>query len=112
MTFLSPRVRYRIVPIVLALIGCAVLLSFFIDVPVAWADVLHWFNFEYWSVSWPNIFAPSVWTLLGFIVADIRHDRRMRRERLHPSSVSELAGQIEALSDKLVELMGGSDDDQ
>lgn len=25
----------------------------------------HWLNVEYWTASWPNIFAPSVWTLLG-----------------------------------------------
>lgn len=30
-----------------------------------WHAIIHWFNTEYWFPSWPNIFAPSVWTLLG-----------------------------------------------
>lgn len=24
--------------------------------------LLHWADAEYWGQSWPNIFAPSVWT--------------------------------------------------
>lgn len=29
------------------------------------ASFLHWLNVEYWTASWPNVFAPSFWTLLG-----------------------------------------------
>lgn len=34
--------------------------------------MLHWLNFEYWQQSWPNIFAPSVWTLAGIALAHWR----------------------------------------
>ena len=85
-----------------------------------WAQVIHellvainWFNFEYWSVSWPNVFAPSAWTLIGFVVADIRNARRHNVQKLHHiNTVESLAGQLEVLSDKLVELLqGGTTDD-
>ena len=39
----------------------------------------HWLNTEYWAPSWPNIFAPSVWTLAGIGVAHWRTRVHMRR---------------------------------
>lgn len=76
-----------------------------------WLHIIHWFNTEYWSVSWPNVFAPSFWTLLGFLVADIRNGSRTKQVKLHHiDTVEGLAGQIEALSDKLMTLIGSSDD--
>lgn len=29
----------------------------------------HWVDIEYWAQSWPNIFAPSAWTLLGISIS-------------------------------------------
>ena len=29
-----------------------------------------------WQAMWPNIFAPSMWTLLGIVIAHIHHLRR------------------------------------
>jgi hypothetical protein len=42
---------------------------------------LHWINVEYWASSWPNIFAPSIWTLPAVIIAHVRAYRQ--RERHH-----------------------------
>lgn len=30
--------------------------------------MIHWFNVEYWQPSWPNIFAPNVWTILAVLI--------------------------------------------
>ena len=40
----------------------------------------HWFNVEYWAVSWPNIFAPSLWTLLGILASHV-HSEMMHNKR-------------------------------
>jgi hypothetical protein len=29
---------------------------------------LHWFNTEYWALSWPNVFAPNVWTIAAVVL--------------------------------------------
>lgn len=81
-----------------------------------WAHAFHeflvWFNNEYWATSWPNIFAPSLYTILGFVVADMRNARRHKAQKLHHvNAVNGLAGQIEELSDRLRALIGGTDDD-
>lgn len=73
--------------------------------------VLHWLNVELWSPGWANIMMPSIWTLVGILIADVRNARRTKRVKLHPDDAGDIAGQIEALSDKLVELMGGKHDD-
>lgn len=82
-----------------------------LHVLLALHEFLHWFNMEYWGTSWPNIFAPSVYTILGFVVADIRNGHRAKDTKLHHiDTTSDLAGQIADLSDRLVALIGGSDD--
>jgi hypothetical protein len=43
--------------------------------------ILHWLNSEYWGVSWPNIFAPSVWTVLAIVVSHIRASRQRERQQ-------------------------------
>jgi hypothetical protein len=80
-----------------------------------WVHVLHeflrWFNAEYWSMSWPNVFAPSVYTILGFTLADIRSNRRAHRAKMHHiDTTSDLAGQISELSAKLTSLLGDTTD--
>lgn len=40
---------------------------------------LHWLNVEYWSVSWPNVFAPSFWTLIGVGVSHLSLRRQQKR---------------------------------
>lgn len=75
--------------------------------------IIHWFNVEYWSVSWPNIFAPSFWTLLAVLIADIRH--RQRHDLLkssHEDQMQALARQIKVLSDRLKSLTGGNIDER
>lgn len=42
-------------------------------VPVWLPGLVHWINVEYWQPSWPNIFAPSAWTLFGILVSHIHH---------------------------------------
>jgi hypothetical protein len=75
--------------------------------------LLHWFNQEYWSVSWPNVFAPSFWTLLGIIIADIRSHRRHKNTFLERDGrIAELTRQVESLSDRLKMLIGGNDDNE
>lgn len=66
-----------------------------------------------YSAMWSNIWAPSAWTLLGFVVADLRNARRHSNQKIHHvDTIEGLAGQIEALSDRLVLLMtGGTTDD-
>lgn len=55
-------------------------------------DVLHWLNIEYWGASWPNIFAPSVWTLLGIGLSHWRLHRKMRQHHdEHMNAIRDLA---------------------
>lgn len=64
-----------------------------------------------YSAMWSNMWAPSVWTLLGFVIADVRHERRTRQlHTVHNDRVTDLAGQIEDLSARLIALIGASDD--
>lgn len=57
-----------------------------------WHAVAHWINVEYWSVSWPNVFAPSFWTLLGMTLNHI-HMTRLQRQH-HESLVKLLKDKI------------------
>jgi hypothetical protein len=41
--------------------------------------LLHWADAEYWGQSWPNIFAPSVWTRGAVAVAHVRASRQRQR---------------------------------
>lgn len=45
--------------------------------------IWHWLNVEYWAPSWPNIFAPNLWTilaLLGHLLATLVQRERQHRE--------------------------------
>ncbi len=71
--------------------------------------ILSWFANEYWSVSWPNIFAPSIWTLLGIGLAHWHTMHRHKKTtKSHNEQIKDLAGQIETLSDTL-QAMAGED---
>lgn len=64
-----------------------------------------------YSAMWSNMWAPSVWTLLGFVISDIRHTRRSNQVKLHHvDQLSDLAGQVAALSARLESLIGGRND--
>lgn len=84
-------------------------------IPHPFLVAVHWLNVELWGPGWANILMPSIWTLLGILVADLRNRKRHNRQKNHVlennAVLNDLAGQIEALSDKLVALMGGKDDD-
>lgn len=66
-----------------------------------------------YSAMWSNMWAPSIWTLLGILIADIRNDRRHKATKIHHvDTIEGLAGQIEDLSDRLAALIrGGTTDD-
>jgi hypothetical protein len=51
-----------------------------------WHEFIHWINVEYWSASWPNVFAPSFWTLLGMTVS---HAHLAHRQRKHHDDLLE-----------------------
>jgi len=101
--------------VVLPTLCFVVMLSYFTGVPFSLKDTDPFFHLMHglYSAMWSNIWAPSAWTLLGFVIADIRNARRHASQKLHHiDTIEGLAGQIEALSDKLVELMaGGTTDD-
>ena len=42
---------------------------------------LHWLNTELWGPLWPNVMAPSAWTLAAVIGTHLRAARQ--RERQH-----------------------------
>lgn len=81
---------------------------------IIWAIIdpsLHTIHVLY-SAMWSNMWAPSIWTLGGIVVADVRNARRHRVQKDHHTNVvSELAGQIEELSDRLRSLLPGGDND-
>lgn len=41
--------------------------------------IWHWLNAEIWGPMWPNMFAPSAFTLGAVIIAHIRTRRLARR---------------------------------
>lgn len=74
-------------------------------------EFLHWLNVEYWSVSWPNVFAPSVWTLFGILIADLHNIRQMRKMHVgHNKALTDLHGRFDEMSARLGALIGGNDD--
>lgn len=44
------------------------------------SEFLHWLNLEYWAQSWPNIFAPSIWTLLGIGLSHLRLMKKQAKQ--------------------------------
>jgi hypothetical protein len=68
--------------------------------------LLHWFNTEYWPVSWPNVFAPNVWTVLavlGHLLATLA-----QRERQHREAERAAAERHEELKKHVTNTMGGA----
>jgi hypothetical protein len=90
-------------------------LSYFIVQPGMLSTVepaLHLLHNLY-SAMWSNIWAPSAWTLLGIVIADIRQHRRQQgHHEDNKAVIRDLAGQIKVMSDKLKSLTGGEDDDE
>ena len=41
--------------------------------------MIHWLNTELWGPMWPNMFAPSVWTLLAVITSHVKAARQRQR---------------------------------
>lgn len=65
-----------------------------------------------YSAMWSNMWAPSLWTLLGIVIADIRHEHRATQVKSHHTeNINDLSGQIAALSARLGLLMGECDGD-
>lgn len=68
--------------------------------------LIHWITSIYWPQSWPNVFAPSIWTLVGIWYADFRAKRRTRKlKQHHTDKADEIAGQIDELTRKLRDLL-------
>lgn len=69
--------------------------------------IIHWFNVEYWAPSWPNIFAPNLWTMLavlGHLAATLAH-----RERLHREAERAADARHEDMKQHVTNAAGGSD---
>lgn len=65
-----------------------------------------------YSAMWSNMWAPSIWTLLGILIADVRNDRRHKATKEHHAGlIDELTGQVSALSGRIKALIGGDDDE-
>lgn len=49
--------------------------------------MIHWFNIELWQNLWPNIMAPSAFTLLGVLWSHIKlrdlHERHHQELKEH-----------------------------
>ena len=59
--------------------------------------MLHWLNTELWGPLWPNMIAPSVWTLLAVIGTHLRATRqRERQHREMKDHVAALAAESES----------------
>lgn len=71
--------------------------------------VVNWLTTQYWSVSWPNIFAPSIWTLFGIAVSHThflhRHKKAVAKqlEKIdeHGQKIETLSGHVQTLSEKI-----------
>lgn len=42
--------------------------------------MITWLNVHLWGPMWPNVFAPSVFTLLGIAASHIRSARQRRKQ--------------------------------
>lgn len=49
--------------------------------------MIHWLNQDVWGPMWPNIFAPSVFTLLGIVVSHLKlklhHEKEIATLKAH-----------------------------
>lgn len=46
-------------------------------------SILHWLNVEIWGPIWPNMVAPSIWTLVGIGLSHVhmtRHSAKRHEE--------------------------------
>lgn len=83
-------------------------------IAVAWYFIDPTYNMIHvlYSAMWSNMWAPSIWTLGGILVADIRNERRHKATKDHHAGVIEgLVGQIDGLSDRIKSLIPGGDND-
>lgn len=42
--------------------------------------IIHWLNVEIWGPMWPNIFAPSIFTLFGILISHIKMHRHINKK--------------------------------
>lgn len=68
---------------------------------------MHWFNVEYWGPSWPNIFAPNVWTLIAVLVH--LAVTWLQRERQHVQAQKRADERHEDMKQHVTETAGGAD---
>ena len=68
---------------------------------------LHWFNFEYWGPSWPNIFAPNIWTILAVLLH--LAVTWVQRERQHHQSEARASERHEDMKQHVTNTIGGGD---
>lgn len=94
-------------------VGHRLVFTFFVVLGAAWAIIdpsLHTIHLLY-SAMWSNMWAPSIWTLAGFFIADFRQARKARMLKDHHFDVTqELAGHVTALTARLKEVIGGDDE--
>lgn len=59
---------------------------------------LHWLNVEYWAASWPNVFAPNVWTiaavLLHLAVTWIQRERQHLQAMKEAKAAAKIAADL------------------
>ncbi len=57
-----------------------------------------------WEAMWPNIFAPSFWTLIGIAAAHLHHTRHLNKQNdlLNP----ETPGGLKVLLDEIKKING------
>jgi len=62
--------------------------------------MLHWLNVEIWGPMWPNVFAPSIFTLIAVILAHIKTHRHQKKqhEDLKRHVTEQIGQQVGALS--------------
>lgn len=59
----------------------------------------HWLNTELWGPMWPNMFAPSAFTLIGLVVSHIKRARQAERHH-------------QELKQHVTETLGGAPDSE
>lgn len=67
----------------------------------------HWLNVELWGPMWPNMFAPSAFTLTGLIVSHIKRARQA--ERHHQAQTEQNERHHQELKDHISDVTSGSE---
>jgi hypothetical protein len=65
--------------------------------------LLHWLNTEYWGQSWPNIFAPSIYTLPAVVIAYFKS--KQHRNKLHADLTQQVTAQHESLKQHVTDMI-------